>query len=167
VSIVTWPAKVLTTPTVPVAFDDRTRLDVAADLLIELDCEPAALAVAAPQIGSSLRMYAYREPDGELVVLVNPAIVEKRGKRLGWERCLSFPGERFRVVRPQAVVVHAQTLDGDHVRKCWHDLYARMACHEDDHLHGVLITERAATGRPRLEPLTADDVRTLDAVRRR
>lgn len=156
-SIITYPAKILTLPTRKVQPSDPARLEVGADLLIELDRDPGALAVAAPQIGSSLRMFAFRQEDGALDVLVNPAIVESRGKRIGRERCLSFPDQVFMVVRPQAVVVHAVTLEGDDVRLCWHDKYARMACHEVDHLDGVLVIDRVKA-RDALKPRPLTEV---------
>ena len=141
--IVTHPAPILREEAEPVNPRSGTdHLVVGADLLIALDMLPDALAVAAQQIGSKLRMFAYRERDGEMNVLVNPTIVEVRGRRLGKERCLSFPGRIFQVVRPQAVVVHAKTIEGDDVRLCWHDLYARMAAHEIDHLDGLLVIDR-------------------------
>jgi len=143
VTIILAPNRVLETKTKPVDPTDSRRLDVAASLLIELADTPGALAVAAPQIGSDMRIFAYRNQDRELDVLVNPFIVEKKGKRLGTERCLSYPDQEFRVVRPQSVVVLALTLENDPVRHRWHDLYARMACHEIDHLDGILITDRA------------------------
>ena len=140
--ILTHPNPVLRRKTANVDLAGTDHLEIAADLLIALDSDPNALAVAAPQIGASVRMFSYREQDGDLNVLVNPTIVEVRGRRLGKERCLSFPGRIFQVVRPQAVVVHAKSLEGDELRLCWHDLYARMACHEVDHLDGVLVVDR-------------------------
>lgn len=141
--IITHPAPILREKAELVDLRSGTdHLTVGADLLIALDMIDDALAVAAQQIGSKLRMFAYRERDGDLNVLVNPSIVEARGRRLGKERCLSFPGRIFQVVRPQAVVVHAKSIEGDEVRLCWHDLYARMACHEIDHLDGVLVVDR-------------------------
>lgn len=141
--IVLHPAPVLEEPATPVDLTDPGRLELAADLIIALADTPGALAVAAQQIGETKRMFAYRTPAGDLDVLVNPTIVETRGKRLGKERCLSFVDRTFLVVRPEAVVVRSFTLEGDPQRHRWSGGYARMACHEVDHLDGVLVTSRA------------------------
>lgn len=142
-TILVHPDPALERPAVIVYPADPHRLDVAADLLIELADTPGALAVAAQQIGATLRMFAYRTEDGGLDVLVNPTIIEVRGKpRIGIEKCLSFPDKTFMVPRAQSVTVAAITLEGDPVRHRWVDKYARMAQHECDHLDGVLITSR-------------------------
>jgi peptide deformylase len=141
-TIVVHPAPVLEEPALPVDLTDVSFLDIAADLLIALADTDGALAVAAQQIGATSRMFAYRTPAGGLEVLVNPKIIEARGKRLGKERCLSFPDEMFMVERAQAVTVAALTLEGDPIRHRWHDKYARMAQHEVDHLDGILVPSR-------------------------
>lgn len=141
-TIVLHPAAVLERPADLVDPNDPDRLEIAADLLIELADNDGAIAVAAQQIGATVRMFAYRTQDGGLDVLVNPTIVEARGKRLGRERCLSFPDETFMVPRAETVAIRALTLEGDPVRHRWTDRYARMAQHEQDHLDGVLITSR-------------------------
>lgn len=145
--IVIAPAPILEQPTVPVDRTNMDRLEVAADLLIELGLTEHAAAIAAPQIGSSMRMFAYRDRDGRLDVLVNPWVIEESGRQVGTEGCLSFPDRVFVVPRPKQVIVEAVTIEGDYTRRRFAGFFARMACHEIDHLDGVLVTSRAIGGK--------------------
>lgn len=137
------PNDILTMPTIEVDPTTPGALAIAADLMQALADMPEAAAIAAPQIGATVSMLAYRDHNRDPVVLSNPKLVESRGHQLGWESCLSFPDLRFMVSRPRAVVIAAQDIVGEWVRLAEHDFYARMFCHEIDHLHGILITKRA------------------------
>ncbi len=58
------------------------------------------------------------------------------------EGCLSFPGIRGDVARPERILVRYQDLDGaTHELEC-DGLLARCIQHESDHLEGILFTER-------------------------
>ena len=58
------------------------------------------------------------------------------------EGCLSFPGIRGDVARPERILVRYQDLDGaTHELEC-DGLLARCIQHEADHLEGILFTER-------------------------
>lgn len=146
--LVTHPAAILEQPAVRVDATHRDTLAVAGELLTVLKETPNALAIAAPQVGSNFSMFAYDDPEDGPTVLSNPVIVDmSQTRRLGWEGCLSFPGQQFRVPRHVAVVLRAHDILGEPVRLPFHDLMARMVQHEVDHLHGILVTERAVQRR--------------------
>lgn len=97
------------------------------------------LAVAAPQVGRSLRLVGCC--DG--MVIANPVIVET-GPTLvqKTEGCLSFPGRFWLVQRPVNVVVQAcSPLDGEVITFTAAGTDARMWSHEIDHLNGVLLPD--------------------------
>jgi peptide deformylase len=86
------------------------------------------------------------------LVLINPE-VETFGKpQTGVEGCLSFPGVRTDVTRPDGVRVKAQTLDESMLEFEAGGLLARAIQHEHDHLQGILFIDRvSALERRRIE----------------
>jgi peptide deformylase len=106
------------------------------------------IGLAAPQVGRSERICVIdlsvgEDPD-ELMVLVNPRVVEEEGTVREEEGCLSFPDIMLVVPRPERVVVEAQGLDGEPIRIEGDELLARCLHHEIDHLDGVLFIERVS-----------------------
>jgi peptide deformylase len=78
------------------------------------------------------------------LVLVNPQVAVAKGTDLYVyeEGCLSFPGIRGDVVRPDAIAVTFQDESGiPHILEC-DGLLARCIQHEVDHLNGVLFIDR-------------------------
>jgi len=62
------------------------------------------------------------------------------------ESCLSIPGIKVDVERPNAIVAEYTNIDGTIVNKPFTGIYARIYQHELDHLDGILITD---LGKPR------------------
>ena len=106
------------------------------------------IGLAAPQVGRSVRLcvldLSVGESEDDLMVLVNPRVVEEEGNVSEEEGCLSFPDLMIVVPRPQRVVVEAQDLDGNPMRMVGEDLLARCLHHEIDHLDGVLFIDRVS-----------------------
>jgi peptide deformylase len=103
------------------------------------------VGLAAPQIGLSLRMAVVdvtggKNPEAKFV-LANPEIVHAEGELREEEGCLSIPGFRGYVVRPQFVTVRAQDLKGQEFEIRGENLLARAFCHEIDHLNGILFLQ--------------------------
>jgi peptide deformylase len=73
---------------------------------------------------------------------VNPVLSRPRGTAVQEEGCLSLPGVRMDVRRPERIVVDAWTLDGEPVHLDLDGLLARVVQHEFDHLEGRLFTDR-------------------------
>ena len=74
-------------------------------------------------------------------MLVNPEIIHAEGEVREEEGCLSIPGFRGYVVRPQFVTVRAQNLKGETFEIRGENLLARAFCHEIDHLNGILFLQ--------------------------
>ena len=103
------------------------------------------VGLAAPQIGKSMRIAVVdvtggKNPEAK-IVLVNPDIIHAEGEKREEEGCLSIPGFRGYVVRPQFVTVKAQNAKGETFEIRGEDLLARAFCHEIDHLDGILFLQ--------------------------
>jgi len=74
-------------------------------------------------------------------VLVNPEIIDREGKQLEEEGCLSLPDIREKVHRSAWVKVRAQNEKGEFFEVEGEELLARALQHEIDHLHGILFLD--------------------------
>lgn len=111
------------------------------------------VGVAAPQVGESLRLFVLdvsghkmaRSQNG-LVVLVNPVVVERAGRKVAREGCLSVPDLTGDVPRSTEIVVRGFEPGSGAVRVVEADAFeARALQHELDHLDGLLFVDRVAT----------------------
>jgi peptide deformylase len=115
--------------------------------------DAGGIGLAAPQIDEPVRL-AIIEIDGgqsrygeipamPLTVFVNPTIEVVDPKAAGyWEGCLSVPGLRGWVERPQFVRVSYQDLDGKKHAIELKGFLATVFQHEFDHLDGKLYIDR-------------------------
>ena len=129
----------------PVGEIDEEIRRLAEDLL-ETMYDADGVGLAAPQVGVSLRMFAYdvREPDRPSGVLINPVITEEEGSDKGEEGCLSIPGLSAVVERAERIVIEGLDPEGEEVRLEAEGLLARCLLHERDHLDGVLFLDRVS-----------------------
>ena len=120
-------------------FDKRLAvlLDDMADTMYEAD----GVGLAAPQVGILKRCVVIDVGEG-LIELVNPEILWAEGEVVDVEGCLSVPGRRCTVARPEKVRVHAQDRKGRHIEVEGEGLLAVCLCHELDHLDGVLYVDK-------------------------
>jgi peptide deformylase len=103
------------------------------------------LGLAAPQIGSSVRIIVYDANEGEgLKVLINPKILAMSGEQLEpKEGCLSIPGLQGVVKRANELKIRGFDEKNRPVARRVKGLEARVIQHEIDHLDGVLFIDRA------------------------
>ena len=120
-------------------FDEKlgALLDDMAETMYKAD----GVGLAAPQVGILKRVVTIDVGDG-LIELVNPEILETEGAVVGTEGCLSVPGRRGTVERPERVVVAAQNRNGKEIRLEADGLLAVCLCHEIDHLDGVVYVDK-------------------------
>lgn len=122
------------------------RLAVLLDDMAETMYDAEGVGLAAPQVGILKRAVVIDCGDG-LVELINPEILETSGEQGCYEGCLSFPGERGYVVRPNFVRVRAMNRLGEECEYEGEGLFARAILHETDHLNG-LVYKRLVTEAP-------------------
>jgi peptide deformylase len=108
-----------------------------------------AVAIAAPQIGISKRVFLLEDQskDRDAIpsfVAVNPKIVKTSKKtHLVGEGCLSVPDRYGEVRRHLNVTLRAQDENGNTFERGAGGLLAQIIQHEYDHLDGILFTDRA------------------------
>lgn len=142
------------------AFDKK--LAALAHDMLETMVEHEGIGLAAQQVGHARRLFVVdllsRTAEAENVlhdgksvppallmplVAVNPAVEFLPGRKHEVEEgCLSFPEIRGKVIRPWAVRLRYQDLQGKpHVLETT-GLFARVIQHEFDHVEGVLFIDR-------------------------
>ncbi len=128
--------------------------DFCASMLETMEAAQG-VGLAGPQVGRALRLFVAAESaeakDGD--VFINPKI-EPFGPIVTTEEgCLSLPGIRAEIARPE--FVRAWWIDpggGEHEAE-FDGLLSRIVQHEYDHLDGVLFFERMLeTDRLRIRP---------------
>ncbi len=142
--IVKWPAAVLERPTTPITEFDAELEKLTADMF-ESMYAAQGVGLAAPQIGKAMRVAVIdvsigKNPEAKLV-LANAEIIHSEGEAREEEGCLSMPGFRGSVVRPQFVTVRAQDVKGRSYEMRGEGLLGRAFCHEIDHLNGMLFIQ--------------------------
>jgi peptide deformylase len=107
------------------------------------------LGLAAPQIGESLRVFAFQKFAGEPyasaapTIVINPVIVSRSAElEPDLEVCLSVPEYGGIVQRASTIKVQYHTRTGTEVSETLSGLSARIFQHEFDHLDGVLYVDR-------------------------
>ena len=105
---------------------------------------PAAVGIAAPQVGHSQRIVIVDcsqtrkpVPNHGYLVLVNPEITEWDGFELGREGCLSVPDYTGNVIRAERIKVKARDPEGNPLAFEMEGFEARALQHEVDHLDGI------------------------------
>lgn len=124
------------------AFDAQLRK--AVEEMLQTMYAANGVGLAAPQVGLDVRLVVLNcgdSPEDELV-LVNPEIVDRQGKLVGDEGCLSFPGIFVKVQRFARVTVRYQDVDGNERTLEAEGMLARAVQHEMDHLDGVLLVDK-------------------------
>ena len=123
------------------AFDEN--LEKFVNDMFESMYAHKGVGLAAPQVGVSHRLAVIDVSAGEdpeqRLVMINPEIIETSGTQVGEEGCLSIPGFREQVKRPNYVRIRAQNVKGEWFEKEGEELLARAVLHENDHLNGVLF----------------------------
>lgn len=136
-----------------------------SDMAETLDAQPEGVALAAPQIGVSYRLFVVRidrtlppsapPPEGELPlssevltpeleIFINPEIAKSsRRRKAADEGCLSVKGVYGTTKRHERVTVRARRPDGSRVERGAGGLLAQIFQHEIDHLNGILFIDTA------------------------
>jgi peptide deformylase len=124
-------------------FDDK--LNNLSMQMIDIMHNSDGIGLAAPQVGLSIRLLvtdispldkAFSE-----MVFVNPVILESKGESTLEEGCLSIPGIREEIDRPEEILLKYQTIDGVEKIERFDGWMARVLQHEIDHLEGILFVD--------------------------
>lgn len=119
------------------------RMLTLLDDMAETMYEENGAGLAAPQVGVLRRAIVIDVGDDNgLIQLINPEIIAAEGEQECAEGCLSIPGRRGYVVRPERVTVRGITRAGKPVEIVGEGLLAIAFSHEIDHLDGVLYVDK-------------------------
>lgn len=100
-------------------------------------------ALAAPHCGLGGRMFVLRgHPD--LIVCINPKIVNQEGETLAPENCPSHPGLIMRIKRASEIRVRYQTVTGETITSTMNGLTARAFQQMLDVIDGVPFYKHAS-----------------------
>lgn len=142
------PEELFGTPELKAIIDDMT---------LTLDGQLDGVAIAAPQIGISYRIFIVRydrtiapTPEGEedhlpdLGVYINPEFVKSSRRRLEMdEGCLSVRGIYGKTMRNERATIRAYDTEGVLFERGGGGLLAQIFQHETDHLNGILFVDHA------------------------
>ena len=119
------------------------RLEMLIDDMWDTMYDANGIGLAAVQVGVLKQVIVIDTgEEDEQLVLINPEIIASEGNVCEAEGCLSIPGKSGYVNRPETVTVRALDENGEPFTRTGTGLLARCMCHEIDHLHGILYTDK-------------------------
>jgi len=147
-NIIIYPDKVLKNKDEEIDNIDFEVVSLAGDMKDTMYAAPG-VGLAAPQVNVSKRLILVdptgHRDSGKLITLLNPVILEKDGKEVTEEMCLSVPELQVNVPRATQLLVKGIDLDGNEVRLEAEGFLARIFQHEIDHLNGITIASYASS----------------------
>ncbi|WP_031528955.1 peptide deformylase [Dyadobacter crusticola] len=148
----------------PTRFVEKDEMDLKklSEDMFETMHSANGVGLAAPQIGLNVRVFVVDatpfaekededdEPDLSLAdfkkTFINPEILEETGKEWAFEEgCLSIPGIRGDVYRPETVRIRYRDIEWNEYEEVYSGMAARVIQHEYDHLLGKLFVDYLPT----------------------
>lgn len=143
---------------------EKGEIDVKklADDMFETMYAASGVGLAAPQIGMDIRVFVVdgtpinesaesdEDIDPSLIdfkkVFINAEIIEESGEEWAYEEgCLSIPGVRADVYRPEFVKIRYFDTDWNEHIEDYEGMAARIIQHEYDHIDGILFTDHLSS----------------------
>lgn len=111
--------------------------------------EYRGIGLAANQIGKPIQLavvdLSMGENPDDLMILINPEIIESEGKEIAEEGCLSLPKFSLPIGRKTKILLKAIDINGKEIQKEFEDFPARVIQHEIDHLNGKMIVDHVSS----------------------
>ncbi len=146
--IITYPNKILKEKSKEIELFDET-LHTLLDDMYETMMAKNGIGLAAIQIAEAKNVLIINLPNQEdeqeksdLIEIINPCILERRGSTLYTEGCLSVPEYYEDVERAEWIKVTYHDRTGRLIEKEYDGLMAIAMQHEMDHLKGELFIEK-------------------------
>lgn len=115
-----------------------------ASEMIHTMIENQAIGLAANQVSLPWRMFTIRTIGG-IYVCVNPKIIKESNVLPNPEGCLSFPGLKLIIHRPNIINVEYFDIDLNLVTETLYGIDAVCFSHELDHLNGITFDQRVSS----------------------
>lgn len=114
-----------------------------AKSMIEIMTENDGVGLAAPQVGKNIRMFVVPKELSKKTVFINPEIIKLSKKtEITEEGCLSLPNTFISLKRAKSLKIKALDETGKEFQLKAKGLLACVIQHENDHLDGILITDK-------------------------
>jgi peptide deformylase len=143
--ILTYPDTVLRERAEPVTNIDGKVQQLIDDMAETMYHAPTAIGLASNQVGEPCRIIMFdmsaKDERNELVVLINPEIIEADGVIVNEEGCLSVIDYRANVKRAECVTVRGIDREENPITIKKEGLGAIVLQHEIDHLNGTLFID--------------------------
>ncbi len=143
--ILTYPDTVLRERAEPVTDIDGMIQQIIDDMADTMYHAPNGVGLASNQVGELRRIIMFdtsaKDEPNDLVVLINPEIVEADGIVVNEEGCLSVIDYRADVKRAERVTVKGIDREGNPIALKKEGLDAIVLQHEIDHLNGILFID--------------------------
>lgn len=143
--ILTYPDTVLRERAEPVTNIDGKIQQIIDDMADTMYHAPNGVGLASNQVGELRRIIMFdtsaKDEPNDLVVLINPEIVEADGLVVNEEGCLSVIDYRADVKRAERVTVKGIDRQGNPITLEKEGLDAMVLQHEIDHLNGILFID--------------------------
>jgi len=159
----------------PIANIDGRILEIIKDLkdTLAIQKDPEGVALAAPQIGKSVRIFVANYQDFQRVV-INPEIVKIDNRSKPKEKtkaetkllegCLSLPNYYSPLKREPQVTVKYLNGKGKEITETFTDFQAQIVLHEIDHLNGILFIDRLLAKKKPLYKLEKDTWEEVELI---
>ena len=121
-------------------FDDK--LNTLIEDMIATMQQAGGVGIAAPQVGEAIRLFVAKTSQG-IKEFINPVITEQSDEYLAQEGCLSVPGYIGYVMRPKHISGYAFNKSVEKFNFNYSASDAHVVSHENDHLDGILYTQKA------------------------
>jgi peptide deformylase len=141
-TILNYPDPRLHTVAKPVTTFDAELKHLVEDMKDTMYAAPG-IGLAATQVNRHIQLILIdtSKEQNQLLVLVNPKILDKSGMQEYEEGCLSVPGIYETVTRAEKVTVQAQDIHGELFTLDAEGLLSICIQHEMDHLMGKVFVE--------------------------
>lgn len=143
--VVIYPHPSLTTAAKPVVHFDQ-KLHALLDDMAETMYTSQGVGLAANQVDVLKQIlvidFGTEKEERKLFELINPTIVEKDGKIIYEEGCLSFPDLFDKISRSRSITIQYQDRFGGKKELKAEDLFAVVLQHEIDHLDGIVFIDK-------------------------
>jgi len=151
--VIKYGNPILRTKAEPVKEIDHSILNLVDEMITTLR-EHEGIGLAATQVAETKSLFVIDmsliEENGKPTAIINPVILSTTGECTFEEGCLSVPGIREEVKRPEIIRVRYQDIEGNEHEEEFGDLRARVFQHEIDHLNGVFFVDRISSMKRRL-----------------
>jgi len=146
--ILTYPDDILAAKAQSVTLVDDALQQLVDAMILTMYAAPG-IGLAANQVGQLKRLIVFERQPGEggrnPLVLLNPEIVEREGRIVWEEACLSVPDYAAEVTRSARVCVRGYDRSEKPMEIEAQDLLAICLQHEIDHLDGILYIDHISS----------------------